>query len=347
MKHIQLFEQFVNEKVYQMTGSYGAKGIAGKVLFAFKKQIERIKYEGYEAATLEDINKVWSKWADKDGAKIIEQEVLKQIKDKDAVVYITATLAGKEWIADDVNGINAKFVDIFLSTNGGTSFDIMLASKVPNDGSETITVPNMVGTSNRIMVKGWDNIFFDVSNTNFSITAPASTMSIAFNGVEGEQNKSICQGSSISYPIAYKALGGFGGTTTFSATGNTSVTTVTFNPTAISTDGEVTMTISNTIGITPGLYNVIVTATSGAVTKTAPFYLDLLDANFASTTLTSPANNAVKNIAFGKVFSVSLVSSAKELKESNPVKEKQSKVAPVINAPTVVISFQNGSRLQS
>jgi hypothetical protein len=107
MKHIQLFEQFVNEKVYQMTGMYGAKGIAGKVLFAFKKQIERIKYEGDEATTLEDINKIWSKWADKDGAKIIEQEVLKQVKDKEAIVYIMATLAGQEWIADDVNGINA------------------------------------------------------------------------------------------------------------------------------------------------------------------------------------------------------------------------------------------------
>lgn len=106
MKHIQLFEQFINEKVYQMTGSYGAKGIAGKVLFAFKKQIERIKYEGDETATLEEINKVWSKWADKEGAKIIEQEVLKQIKDKESVVYIMATLSGKPWIKDEVNGIN-------------------------------------------------------------------------------------------------------------------------------------------------------------------------------------------------------------------------------------------------
>jgi hypothetical protein len=106
MKYIKLYEQFVTEKVYQMTGSFGAKGIAGKVLFAFKKQIERIKYEGDEAAALEEINKFWSKWADKDGAKIIEQEVLKQIKDKESVVYITATLASKEWIADDVNGIN-------------------------------------------------------------------------------------------------------------------------------------------------------------------------------------------------------------------------------------------------
>jgi hypothetical protein len=106
MKHIKLYEQFVSEKVYQMTGIYGAKGIAGKVLFAFKKEIERIKYEGDETATLEEINRAWSSWSDNSGAKIIEQEVLKQIKDKDSVVYIMATLSGKPWIKDEVNGIN-------------------------------------------------------------------------------------------------------------------------------------------------------------------------------------------------------------------------------------------------
>ena len=38
MKHVQLFEQFINEKAYQLTGIYGAKGIVGKVAFAFKKR---------------------------------------------------------------------------------------------------------------------------------------------------------------------------------------------------------------------------------------------------------------------------------------------------------------------
>ncbi|MCW1147083.1 reprolysin-like metallopeptidase [Flavobacterium lacisediminis] len=193
----------------------------------------------------------------------------------------------------DVNGINAKFVDIYLSTNGGTSFTTLLASKVPNDGSETITVPNTAGTTNRIMVKGWDNIFFDVSNTNFTITAATSTMSIAFNGVEGQQNKSSCQGANTSYSIDYKALAGFSGTTTFSASGNPAGTTVAFSPTSINANGTVTMTIGNTAGAAPGLYTVIVTATSGAVTKTAPFYLDLLNSNFGTQTLTSPANNAI------------------------------------------------------
>jgi hypothetical protein len=107
MKHIKLYEEFVNEKAYQMTGTFGAKGIAGKVLFAFKKEVERVKFEGDQEKTLEDINKVWSKWADKDGAKIIEQEVMKQVKDKEAVVYIIATLGATEWIADDINGINS------------------------------------------------------------------------------------------------------------------------------------------------------------------------------------------------------------------------------------------------
>ena len=201
----------------------------------------------------------------------------------------------------DLNGVNAKYVDIYLSTNGGATFPILLASKVPNDGSEIITIPNSIGNQNRIMVKGWDNIFFDVSNANFTITSPASSMAIGFNGVEGEQNKSICQGPSVSYTIKYEALAGFGGLTTFAATGNPAGTTVTFSPTSISANGNVTMTISNTTGITPGFYGIIVTATSGSVNKTAPFYLELLNSNFATSSITSPANNSI-----GQGFSLNL-----------------------------------------
>ena len=108
MKHIKLYEDFlVTEKAYQLTGLYGAKGIAGKVAFAFKKQVERTQYDGNVESTINDLNHVWSKWANKDGVKIIETEIMKQIKDKEAVVYVTATLGNYEWIADDVNGINS------------------------------------------------------------------------------------------------------------------------------------------------------------------------------------------------------------------------------------------------
>lgn len=67
------------------------------------------------------------------------------------------------------NGVNAANVDIFLSTDGGDTYTISLASGVPNDGSHDIIVPNNQGNQNRIMVRGSNNIFFDISNTNFTI----------------------------------------------------------------------------------------------------------------------------------------------------------------------------------
>ena len=70
------------------------------------------------------------------------------------------------------NGINTTNVDIFLSTDGGDTYPITLATGVPNDGSHDIVVPNNEGNQNRVMVKGTNNIFFDISNTNFTIGSP-------------------------------------------------------------------------------------------------------------------------------------------------------------------------------
>ncbi|MBO6881687.1 reprolysin-like metallopeptidase, partial [Winogradskyella sp.] len=61
------------------------------------------------------------------------------------------------------NGINAANVDILLSTDGGDTYPITIASGVPNDGSHDIVVPNNQGNQNRIMVRGSNNIFFDIS----------------------------------------------------------------------------------------------------------------------------------------------------------------------------------------
>lgn len=106
MKHIKLFEQFVNEKAYQLTGTFGAKGIAGKVLFAFKKQIERIKYEGDAEVTLDELNDEWAKFVKKSAADIILKELYNSIKDfKEVVLFVNVSLEDK-WQADEINGLN-------------------------------------------------------------------------------------------------------------------------------------------------------------------------------------------------------------------------------------------------
>ncbi|CAM1343929.1 reprolysin-like metallopeptidase [Tenacibaculum amylolyticum] len=81
------------------------------------------------------------------------------------------------------NGVNAATVDILMSTDGGDTYPITLASNVANDGSHTITVPNEVGNQNRIMVKGNNHIFFDISNTNFTITNPVPCTATVPTGV--------------------------------------------------------------------------------------------------------------------------------------------------------------------
>lgn len=185
------------------------------------------------------------------------------------------------------NGVNSSFVDVFLSTDGGLTYPLQLANKVPNNGSTIITVPNNLGTTNRIMVKGYQHIFFDISNTNFTITTAPSSFAVAQSSV---QSTLSCSTNSTDYSFDYKALSGFSGSTTFSATGTPVGTVVSFSPTSMSSiNGSVTMTISNLTGAPSGVYNIVMTATSGTTVKTIPYYLYL---GLPDVALTTPANNA-------------------------------------------------------
>ena len=65
--------------------------------------------------------------------------------------------------------VNCANVKIMLSTDGGLTFPITVLASTPNDGSETVTVPNNPTSTARIKVEAADNIFFDISNVNFTI----------------------------------------------------------------------------------------------------------------------------------------------------------------------------------
>ncbi len=72
----------------------------------------------------------------------------------------------------NVAPISAANVDILLSTDGGFTYPITLASAVSNNGTCTVTMPNLTTNTARVMVKPVNNVFFDISNKNFIISAP-------------------------------------------------------------------------------------------------------------------------------------------------------------------------------
>ncbi|PVW12161.1 zinc-dependent metalloprotease [Marixanthomonas spongiae] len=69
----------------------------------------------------------------------------------------------------DVAPVNSPNVDILLSLDG-MEYDIILAEETPNDGNQTITVPNVPNSNDaRIMIIGSDNVFFDINNDDILI----------------------------------------------------------------------------------------------------------------------------------------------------------------------------------
>jgi len=160
------------------------------------------------------------------------------------------------------NGVNCANVDILLSTDGGTTWNNLLAS-TPNDGTQAVTIPNTPGTTNRIMVKGTNHIFFDVSNTNFTITAGSAPDTVAptaptLSASGTTQTTTNLSWSGATDNIAVTGydvfrngslIGSTTTATTFAVTGLTASTTYTFNVRAKDAAGNVSLN-SNTVSVT-------------------------------------------------------------------------------------------------
>ena len=109
--------------------------------------------------------------------------------------------------------VSAANVNILLSTNGGLDFPITLAANTPNDGDQTVLLPNVSTSTARLMVAAVNNIFFDIGNANFSIVPGIPTPIVALESATlvaescAPGNGVIDPGESVAVSFALKNIG--------------------------------------------------------------------------------------------------------------------------------------------
>jgi uncharacterized repeat protein (TIGR01451 family) len=114
--------------------------------------------------------------------------------------------------------ISATGVNIRLSTNGGNSFPFLLASNTPNDGSEVVLLPSLATSAARLKIEGTDNIFFDVSNTNFTIVRGNLIVAVGLDSATlvaencGSGNGRVDPGETVTVNFALRNTGTLGTT---------------------------------------------------------------------------------------------------------------------------------------
>jgi len=143
--------------------------------------------------------------------------------------------------------VSCANVKITLSTDGGTTFPIILANNTPNDGSETVTIPGTPASGARVKVEAVGNIFFNLSQ-GFTVSGSANTTPTisGFTPASGAVGDNITiNGTNFISPSAVKFSG-----VNASFTVN-STTQITATVPSGATSGPITVTTSSGTATSP------------------------------------------------------------------------------------------------
>ncbi len=195
--------------------------------------------------------------------------------------------------------VNCRKVNIWLSEDGGFTYPHLIAANRDNTGSAVVTVPNITGDQIRIKVKAANNIFFDISNNNYSIL-PASNPDFTV-GVD-QPTDTICGNETAVFQISLDSILDFAESVNLSIPDPISGIEFTFSANDVMPPTELSLYVASEDGIIPGDYTFTLQASGGGIVKNLPLTLKIRDEMPQQVSLLSPFNGST-NVAEDAIFS--------------------------------------------
>lgn len=230
--------------------------------------------------------------------------------------------------------VNCKKVNIRLSTDGGKTYPIMLAEGVTNDGSQYVLVPSNLSLSCRIRVDGADNVFFDISNSNFRILNPVTpTLSLGLSTDAAQ----VCQPGLFSTQVLTAGTLGFSTPVALSVQqgGLPAESVVSLDKTTLNPGEQANLVVDMSQVPQSGIYTFQVKAVAIGTTDTLlrPITLTYYTNNFSGLALQSPADGT-NGMALSQTVRWSLVPDA-------TLYDVQVSTTPSFAAGTIIASKSN------
>ncbi len=196
----------------------------------------------------------------------------------------------------DSSPVNCANVDILLSTDGGFTYPTTLASNVLNNGGAVVTVPNSPTSTARIKIVCSDNVFYDISDNDFTIMtgSPDFTLSIDPLSIDA------CGINNETFTVSVSSLQGYSDLVNLSVSGLPAGVSASFNPTSLAPLNNASSTLILSGSPAAGSYTFNVEGSSTSGIKTLNVNLNI-DAALSAQTLQFPANGATNlsgNISF-------------------------------------------------
>lgn len=184
------------------------------------------------------------------------------------ISWAAGTLQTVTWSVANTNNapVSCANVSILLSLDSGYTFPVTILASTPNDGSQQIVVPDNVATKARIKVVGVGNIFYDISNNNFTITSTQA----GFNFVIPASRQVNCadpSSTTASITLSTESVFGYAAPISLSAKNVPAGSTVSFSETTINPGESAVVTLNNVNTLLNGTYSVIVVGTSGSIVR--------------------------------------------------------------------------------